>query len=286
MRIYFLLGYTLATMFTSTSQVTGTTPGGMPYTVFSGKSAQYVKAGDFVKINLTQQLNDSIIFSTFGTLPIFQQVPGETVPYDISEIWTKLKLDDSVVAIQLVDTFMKRNPDQVPPYLKSGDKIITRIKMLGIFENDSVAKADYDILNEDWLVQEIKAIEKFLADNSIPAQKTVSGVFVQIIKPGTGDQIDSGKNVTVNYTGTSFSGKKFDSNTDTAFGHVNPLTFVAGSPNMIKGFNEGIMLLKKGAVAKLYVPSILAYGANPNSPAIKPYEQLIFDIEVLDVKEN
>jgi FKBP-type peptidyl-prolyl cis-trans isomerase len=92
--------------------------------------------------------------------------------------------------------------------------------------------------------------------------------------------------VIVNYTGTSWSGKKFDSNTDSSFGHVGPMPFIAGIGGMIKGFDEAALLLRKGSVARVYIPSVLGYAGQPNSPNIKPYENLVFDIEVLDVKDK
>jgi FKBP-type peptidyl-prolyl cis-trans isomerase len=54
---------------------------------------------------------------------------------------------------------------------------------------------------------------------------------------------------------------------------------------MSKGFDEAILLMKNGGSAKFYVPSMLAYGPSPNSPLIKPFEHLIFDVAIVDVKK-
>ena len=109
---------------------------------------------------------------------------------------------------------------------------------------------------------------------------------MEVIKPGDGNMIDSGNVVSVNYTGVSFSGKKFDSNVDTAFRHVEPMSFPVGMGQMIKGFDEAMRFLSLNAEAKVYIPSMLAYGPRPMSPDIKPYEHLIFDIKVVGVKES
>lgn len=263
-------------------------PGGMPYQVISGNDTQSVREGDFVKIHFTQKIKDSVYFSTEGSLPIYLPVGGNggPQPYDISEIWTKLKVGDSVITTQMMDTFIKRSPDRIPPQFKKGDRIMTYVRILAVFKNDSLRRADEDKMQKEWAVSEVKGIEKYLADKKITAQKTPSGAYVQIITPGTGNLVDSGNYVTVNYTATSWSGKKVDSNTDSAFQHVAPYSFVAGARRMITGFDEAMMFMNKGAKAKVFVPSLLGYAGNPGSPNLKPYENLIFDIELLDVKDK
>jgi FKBP-type peptidyl-prolyl cis-trans isomerase FkpA len=191
-----------------------------------------------------------------------------------------------MVSTQMMDTFINRSPQNIPPQFKKGDRIITYVKILGVFASDSAAKADEEKGKKDWLVGEIKTVEKYLADKKITAQKTPSGAFVEIITPGTGNLADTGNYVTVNYTGVSWSGIKFDSNIDTAFQHAQPYSFVAGVGQMSKGFDEAILLLKKGGKGKIYVPSLLGYGGQPTTPLIKPYEHLIFDIELVDIKDK
>jgi FKBP-type peptidyl-prolyl cis-trans isomerase len=194
-----------------------------------------------------------------------------------------------VVTTQLIDTFMKRSPQNIPPQLKKGDKIMTYVKVLAIFKSDSLARADYDKGNKDWLATEIKTVENYLAEKKINAQRTPSGAFVEILSPGTGTPIDSGKYVSINYTGTNFAGKKFDSNTDPSFGHVAPYSFVVGTPvpSVVKGLDEALKFMRQGTKAKVYIPSMLAYGGAPQQGSpIKPYEKLIFDLEVVDVKDK
>ncbi len=264
-------------------------PGGMPYQVFAGKDTQSIREGDFVKVHFTQKIKDSVYFTTEGSLPIYLPVGGNGAPvqpYDISEIWTKLKVGDSVITTQMMDTFIKRSPDRIPPQFKKGDRIMTYVRIIAAFKNDSLTRIDDEKSKKEWALTETKTIEKYLADKKITATKTPSGAYVEMVQPGTGSMVDSGKYVTVNYTGTSWSGKKIDSNVDTAFHHVEPYTFQAGVGRMIKGFDEAMMFMNKGAKIKVYIPSLLAYGANPSSPNLKPYENLIFDIELLNIQDK
>jgi FKBP-type peptidyl-prolyl cis-trans isomerase FkpA len=262
------------------------TPGGMPYKVFEGKDTQKVRVGSVMKLHYAQKIKDSTYFSSFDNLPIYFPVNETTQPYDLSEVWTKLKVGDSMVATQMMDTFINRSPQNIPPQFKKGDRVITTVKVLAVFSSDSAAKADEEKGKKEWLAGEIKTVEKYLADKKITAQKTPSGAFVEIIDPGTGNLADTGNYISVNYTGTSWSGKRFDSNTDTAFHHAEPYSFEAGVGRMSKGFDEAMLFLRKGAKGRIYVPSILAYGAQPGTPLIKPFEHLIFDIEMLDIKDK
>lgn len=263
------------------------TPGGMPYQLFRGKGTVKVQKGNILKLNYTQEIKDSVYFTTRGKIPFYFPVSDISNPYDISEVVMLLRKGDSVIATQMMDTFIKRNPTNVPPQFKNGDRIVTTIRVLDIFTSDSLAQADEAMEKSKLLASEINFLSKYLADKKITAQKTPSGAFVQVINPGAGDLIIPGKVASVNYTGTAFfTGKIFDSNIDTAFHHVSLMSFPVGTGQMIKGFDEAMLFLRPGAEAKIYIPSMLAYGARPNSPDIKEFEHLIFDIKVVDVKDQ
>ena len=262
------------------------TAGGMPYKLYPGKDTQKVVSGSYIKVTVTQKHNDSVMFTTDGGLPVYLMVSGEVrQPYDISELWTSLKKGDSVVTTQMVDTFIKRAPDRMPPNFKNGDRIYTYFKIQDIFMNDSLARLDEEKTRKEFALADSKKLEKQLADKKISfTEKTPSGAFVQVIKRGEGPLADTGNIVTVNYTGSSLEGVAFDSNVDSSFGHVGPYSYNAGQGEMIQGFDEAVMMMQRGGKVKVYIPSMLAYGANGRQPKIKPYEHLVFDLELLDIK--
>jgi hypothetical protein len=83
-------------------------------------------------------------------------------------------------------------------------------------------------------------------------------------------------------------GTLFDSNTDPSKGHVEPFNVnltddVELGAGVIKGWTDGLKMLNKGAKAKFYIPSPLAYGKQKVGNDIKENSILIFDIEVVDV---
>ncbi|MBS1759878.1 MAG: FKBP-type peptidyl-prolyl cis-trans isomerase [Bacteroidetes bacterium] len=285
------------------------TSSGLAYQLFpsNGKDS-LIKNGEVIKMEATTKLNDSLLYSSYGKMPVYLKLQDVGANYNILEILRLMKVGDSAVVVQLADSLMKRQ-DQMPPMAKKGDRIITTMKILKVYNNDSIAMIDYTAdMEKDKprqekeqaemmakmekekkakLVEESKEIEKYLAEKNIKTEKTPSGVYVQILNPGTGNQIDSGKYISVNYTGKTFAGFKFDSNVDTAFHHTQPLEFTVDAPGMTEGFNDGMKLLRKGADAIFYIPSVLAYGANPNpASGIKPYENLIFDVKILDVQDK
>ncbi len=79
------------------------------------------------------------------------------------------------------------------------------------------------------------------------------------------------------------NGEKFDSNVDPQFQHVQPFEFMLGKGSVIKGWDEGIALLKKGGKATLFIPSTLAYGANSPSPKIPAHSVLVFEVELNEI---
>ena len=138
-------------------------------------------------------------------------------------------------------------------------------------------------------VTEIKEIEQYLAKNNIKAQQTKNGVFYEIQTEGTGPKADSGKMVAINYTGYLMNGKFFDSNVDSTKQvqqhPLSPFEFMAGTQGAIPGMLEGITVFKEGGKGRLFIPSVLGYGGQGSPPVIKPYENLIFEVEVTSVKD-
>lgn len=279
-----LAGLVLATACKNVA--TKKTPGGMPYKLYRSKDTLRVQAGNYLKLSVTQKINDSVAFTTKDGLPIYMMAGAQGRSYDISELWTSLHRGDSVVTTQMMDTFIRRSPESVPRQFRNGDRIITQVKILAIFPNDSLAKIDEKKMVDQMMAVEIGVVEKYLADKKINAVKTPSGAFLEITRAGTGPQPQKGNYVTVNYTGSNFAGVKFDSNTDSTFGHVAPFAYTAGIGQMIRGFDEAVLLMKQGAKGRAYIPSFLAYGREGSPPRIKPFENLIFDLELVKVEEK
>jgi peptidylprolyl isomerase len=110
--------------------------------------------------------------------------------------------------------------------------------------------------------------------------KTASGLEYVEVEAGTGTQAAAGKTVSVHYTGKFQDGKVFDS----SIPRGEALTFRLGVGQVIKGWDEGIALMKVGGKAQLTIPPELAYGERGASGVIPPNATLIFDVELVAVK--
>jgi FKBP-type peptidyl-prolyl cis-trans isomerase FklB len=121
---------------------------------------------------------------------------------------------------------------------------------------------------------------KFLEDNKKKegVKTTASGLQYKVMKEGTGAQPKATDTVTVNYLGTLINGKEFDS----SYKRGQPATFPLNG--VIKGWTEGLQLMKTGSKYQFFVPSNLAYGERAAGPDISPNSTLIFEIELLEVK--
>jgi len=112
------------------------------------------------------------------------------------------------------------------------------------------------------------------------AKPTSTGLYYIETLEGTGDFPQTGDNVVVHYTGTLLDGTKFDSSVDRGV----PFEFNLGTGQVIKGWDEGIALMKKGGKAKLIIPSNLGYGSRAIPGVIPANSTLIFDVELIDIK--
>ncbi len=108
---------------------------------------------------------------------------------------------------------------------------------------------------------------------------TASGLQYKILAEGKGKQPKSTDTVVAHYRGTLINGTEFDS----SYQRNEPATFPV--QGVIKGWQEVLPLMKEGAKWQVYIPSDLGYGPRGAGGAIGPNEVLIFDIELLSVKE-
>ncbi|MDD8017313.1 MAG: FKBP-type peptidyl-prolyl cis-trans isomerase [Bacteroidota bacterium] len=122
--------------------------------------------------------------------------------------------------------------------------------------------------------------EDFLSVNAKKdsVKTTKSGLQYKILREGTGKSPVDTNTVTVHYRGRLLNGTVFDE----SYGRGEPTSFKLNQ--VIKGWTEGLQLMKVGAKFEFYIPNELAYGERSVGQMIPPGASLIFEVELLDVK--
>lgn len=107
-----------------------------------------------------------------------------------------------------------------------------------------------------------------------------NGVTVEILAEGTEDrQVKAGDTVSIHYTGWLTDGTKFDSSVDRNL----PFETKIGVGYVIKGWDMGVIGMRKGEKRKLTIPSEFGYGARGAGDLIPPDATLVFEVELLDI---
>ena len=109
-----------------------------------------------------------------------------------------------------------------------------------------------------------------------------NGLTYTIVTEGTGDVATKGNTVVVHYTGTFTDGRKFDSSVD----REQPFEFRLGAGMVIQGWDLGVEGMRIGETRILNIPSDLAYGQRGAGGVIPPNTDLIFEVQLLDIKKG
>ena len=229
-----------------------TTPSGMQIHLFSAGKGPGPKPGDFMSFHLIIRTgSDSILMSTYS-----QNSPNKGKPMEI-------QYTQSVSIMDLMEAFQRLSP---------GDSAAIKVPSDSIFKGNLAAEREKG---------ERDAIAKFVKDSNLKVTVTASGLNYVILRPGTGDQAKPGDEVVVHYAGRLFNGKQFDA----SYSRGEPFTFKLGAGQVIKGWDEGVALLKVGEKIKLIIPSGMAYGAQGAGADIPPNSPLVFDVELISIKK-
>lgn len=170
------------------------------------------------------------------------------------------------------DVFLKKSPALPDSELQNA---------MMIFQQQMMAKQNENQKKfQEQLEKQKKDGADFLAANAKKdsVKTTASGLQYKIIKEGTGKIPADTSTVTVNYRGKLIDGTIFDE----SYSRGEPTTFQLNQ--VIRGWTEGLKLMKEGGKIELYIPSELAYGDRPAGQLIQPGSALIFEVELISVK--
>jgi FKBP-type peptidyl-prolyl cis-trans isomerase FklB len=172
------------------------------------------------------------------------------------------------------------NPDAMFSGVKDG--MAGKPKMTEAEVRETMATFEKDMESQQKAAGERNAKdgEKFLEENKKKdgVKTTASGLQYKVIKDGSGPQPKETDTVSVNYRGTLIDGTEFDS----SYKRGEPATFPLNA--VIKGWTEGLQLMKTGGKYQFFIPAKLGYGERGAGADIGPNSTLIFEVELMSSK--
>lgn len=274
--------------------------GDMLYKIHNDKSGDAIKEGDFVAFKAIEKTEgDSVLYSSYDyDRPSLMIVEKSLFKGDLIAGLALLSEGDSAIFKINIDSMVQkmgrpRPADTTKKYLVYSikiDKVIPKGTLTdSLFRGkiDEFLKAEADLAKSS----ESAKVKAYVSSKGLKPAATASGLNYVISKEGTGAKANPGDTVVVNYTGMFLSGKVFDSSLPEVAkknGTFNPqrpyepLKLPVGLGGSIPGFEEGLMLLNKGAKATLILPSTLAYGEQGNQ-GIPPFTPLIFEVDMVNI---
>jgi FKBP-type peptidyl-prolyl cis-trans isomerase FkpA len=267
---------------------------GALYNNFTKNTGDRIKNDDVVTLQIIQKTDkDSLLSSTYALgHPVQVKVQPTQNVTDMMEIFPLLTLGDSILVKIPADSVFKGHETSRPPFFPVGSYFNFYMKIVKVQSlNDAIAERNAEL-------EKIKANEsvdanKYITSNKLVMKTTPSGLKYVVFKSSTKPKPRAGDTVLVNYTGHLLNGQVFDTSVASVAENAGllqegrtyePISFVLGSGQVIKGWDEGILLLNTGAKAKFVIPSSLAYGDQGQGDTIPPYSTLVFDVELVAVK--
>lgn len=260
-----------------------TTETGLKYKFITSVEGETPKPGDVMILEMSYRTSfDSVMWDSRAISDSFTvDAVAPTFRGGVEEGFMMMSPGDSAhFKVSADSLFLRTLQRPMPSNILKGDFIRFFVKMKRIVPkavSDSIRSA-YDISMRK---KEFELIELFLKQNNMDVMPTKNGAYLWISKPGIGDFPQPGDTVFATYTGRLLDGTIFD----TTDGKSPEFSFVVGRNEVIEGWEECIPMLNSGTIARMVIPSDLAYGAEEYG-ALKPYSTLVFDVMILGVRKG
>lgn len=295
-----LAGLFLASCTTSDFEGFTKADNGLHYKFYTqNEGAQKPQDGDVVLLRfvIEKNGNDSVIANSMnqsrdGSGCINLQPLESTFQGSLEDGLKMMGVGDSAAFIVSADSFFLKTQrmNELPKGFKPGDHIkatfclkeITPKAEVEARQKKQMEEQEAMMRQREEMAKELEpkekpAIEEFVKKNKISVKPTESGLYYIETKRGTGANPKETDVVKVHYTGKLLDGTVFDSSIERG----EPVEFPLNQ--VIRGWTEGLKLMKKGGKATLLLPSSIAYGPNGAGDRIPPYSPLLFDVELLDI---
>ncbi|MCO6461470.1 MAG: FKBP-type peptidyl-prolyl cis-trans isomerase [Saprospiraceae bacterium] len=250
------------------------TKNGYSYTLFKTGSGDLIQVNDLVSFDMQIKYKDSVLQDSKKS-PVKPEfvLPADslvTTPNPVVDALRLMRKGDSIVIYERIDT-VKGLPDNMKDWkeitycIKVNDVLNEKDKQKVIDLEPSIAKEVNNVISE------------YKANTLKNLKTTATGLKYVILSEGTGPMVQKGETVPVHYYGATVSdSKKFDS----SYSRGTTFKVPVGAGNVIPGWEEALLLFKKGTKAIVFIPSNLAYGKQGIPGMIQPDAELVFYMDV------
>ena len=286
------------------------TPMGYTFTVVSPGDGKTVKPGDILIIDMAiVDQNDSAWYdnrqSDYPEVIRVTDVSKMETERGIAEVFRMLSKGDSVAfPMRAKDVFLFMWRMDVPPGVDPESTFTYQVKCRDVLDEagarefvntrdsihnakenartakeeelQSVTDAELAAYNEVQLGKDTLIIDNYLKSKNVKANSLPSGIRYIIKSKGEGPSPENGDIVNMKYHGQLLDGTEFDS---------GEYTFGVGNGDVIKGWDDIALSMKKGTVVTVFIPSTLAYQKAGRAPRIMPDAILVFDMELLSFRK-
>lgn len=294
--IFFLLAATALLALACQSSDKSVTESGYPYEHLIKNGGATPQIGEYVSFHVQMRNQDSVVFTSRSQ----PNIPKMLIPEPITDANPQRRVSPLVDALKLMsegDSLTLFYPidtlPQKPKGFEDAQYMIYDIVLEDIMSaEENKAQMDAQRKEEEAKRAVIQAREaevaamveetakKYTAGQlNGEIQTTESGLKYIIHEEGTGNTPQTRQTVRVQYYGALTDGKMFDN----SFKRGAAFSFPLGVGRVIRGWDEGIALLKKGGKATFFIPSEMGYGEAGSPPNIPGNSELIFYVEMEDI---
>jgi FKBP-type peptidyl-prolyl cis-trans isomerase FkpA len=254
------------------------TKDGIQYRIITHlQGARKATANDVLRVNfrIATERRDSVILETFSmNQPRYVPVAEPT----LKEALLLLSWGDSAEIFVNADTlFQKSFGNEKPRNMARGERVRFIIKVVEVLNQAEMLKKQAEQVNELKAKDSLGMVQYLSTLTGV--KQTASGLRYVVTKKTEGTQAKNGDKVSMLYKGYLLNGEVFDGNMD---GTRPAFDFTLGTGSVIRGWEEGVALMKEGEEFKFIIPYGMAYGEQGTGP-IPPYSTLVFDVKLVKI---
>ncbi|WP_262692858.1 FKBP-type peptidyl-prolyl cis-trans isomerase [Kordiimonas aestuarii] len=247
------------------------TASGLQYREIESGDGKSPTAEDFVTVHYAGRLIDGTEFDSSykrgepATFPAGRLIKGWTEALQMMQVGDKWEL--------AIPADIAYGPDGAGGVIPGDATLVFDVELLGVMTLEE-AQAEAQKQAEAFKIQQLAFLEQNAKQDGV--EETESGLQYRVVEEGEGQSPEATSMVTVHYAGKLTDGTEFDS----SYKRGEPAKFPLDG--VIKGWTEGLQMMKEGAKYELFIPYHLAYGER-GSRSIPPYATLVFTVELVSV---